>query len=154
EKARGFVFHSRAEMNLANRLYRLRPDSQALIGAGIETSGHADADRFRHKYGLDAFLLYVGRKDAAKNVPLLVNYFCRYKDRFPSGLKLALIGAGAADIPDEHQHDVVDLGVVPTEDKADALAAASALCQPSVNESFSLVLMEAWARKTPVLVHA
>jgi len=28
------------------------------------------------------------------------------------------------------------------------------VCQPSVNESFSIVLMEAWLAETPVLVHA
>jgi glycosyltransferase involved in cell wall biosynthesis len=153
ESARGLLFHSRAEMNLANRLYRLQPTSQALIGAGIETSVQADADRFREKYHLDRFLLYIGRKDAGKNLPLLMKCFCRYKDLFPGDLKLVLIGAGATDIPEEHEHEVIDLGVVPTEDKGDACAAALALCQPSINESFSLVLMEAWANGTPVLVH-
>jgi glycosyltransferase involved in cell wall biosynthesis len=153
EKARGLVFHSRAEMNLANRLYRLSPKAQVLIGAGVETSVHADPDRFQEKYHLDRFILYVGRKDAGKNLPLLVNYFCRYKDRFPSQLKLVLIGAGAIDSPEEHEHEIVDLGVVSSEDKSDACAAAVALCQPSINESFSLVLMEAWANGTPALVH-
>ena len=38
--------------------------------------------------------------------------------------------------------------------KAAAYAAAAVVCQPSVNESFSIVLMEAWLAGTPVLVHA
>ena len=37
--------------------------------------------------------------------------------------------------------------------KADALAGAMAVCQPSVMESFSLVLMEAWLARVPVLVN-
>ena len=39
------------------------------------------------------------------------------------------------------------------QDKHDAYAAALALCQPSLNESFSLVIMESWLAETPVLVH-
>jgi glycosyltransferase involved in cell wall biosynthesis len=153
EKARGLLFHSRAEMNLANRLYQLRQDSQAVVGAGLEISANSDAERFREKYGLDRFVLYIGRKDSGKNAPLLVDYFSRHKDRFPDDLKLVLVGDGTIEISEEHQHDVIDLGVLPSRDAMDACAAAEVLCQPSVNESFSLVTMEAWINETPVLVH-
>lgn len=34
------------------------------------------------------------------------------------------------------------------------MAAATLFCLPSVNESFSLVLMQSWLEKTPALVHA
>jgi len=54
--------------------------------------------------------------------------------------------------PDLHQ-DIVSLGFLPVQEKYDAYAAALALCQPSLNESFSIVIMEAWAAGTPVLVH-
>jgi hypothetical protein len=36
----------------------------------------------------------------------------------------------------------------------DAYAACTALCQPSLNESFSIVMMEAWLQGRPSLVHA
>jgi alcohol dehydrogenase (cytochrome c) len=36
--------------------------------------------------------------------------------------------------------------------KYDAYAGANLLCQPSLHESFSIVLMEAWLAETPVLV--
>jgi glycosyltransferase involved in cell wall biosynthesis len=153
EKARGLLFHSRAEMNLANRLYQLRQDSQAVVGAGVATSSSGDGERFREKYDLDRFVLYIGRKDSGKNVPLLVNYFARHKDYYPDDLKLVLVGDGTVEIPEEHQHDVIDLGVLPSRDVMHACAASEVLCQPSVNESFSLVTMEAWINETPVLVH-
>jgi ABC-type dipeptide/oligopeptide/nickel transport system ATPase component len=61
----------------------------------------------------------------------------------------------------EHDRDmiesadhVVDLGFVPAGDKLDAYAAAALLCQPSVHESFSIVLLESWRAGTPVLVHS
>ncbi|MDP8218126.1 MAG: glycosyltransferase, partial [Candidatus Theseobacter exili] len=39
------------------------------------------------------------------------------------------------------------------DDKRNAHAAAFLLCQPSVNESFSIVLMDSWLGETPVLVN-
>jgi glycosyltransferase involved in cell wall biosynthesis len=154
ENARGVVFHSREEGRLASRLFRLDPERQALVGTGVERALWPRPERFRRKYGLDRFLLYVGRRDEGKNVPLLVDHFCRYQDRFRSDLKLVLIGDGPLTIPDGYEADILDLGRVSAQEKVDAYGAALALCQPSLNESFSLVLMEAWLAGTPALVHA
>ena len=68
-------------------------------------------------------------------------------------LKLVLIGGGQIDIPQSVKDDVIDLGFVDIQDKYDAYAAASLLCQPSKNESFSFVIMESWLCHRPVLVH-
>ena len=46
-----------------------------------------------------------------------------------------------------------DLGFVSEADKLAAMAGSLAFCQPSVNESFSIVLMETWLAGRPVLVH-
>ena len=45
------------------------------------------------------------------------------------------------------------LGFVDRQDKYNAQGAAEFLCQPSKNESFSLVIMESWLCGRPVLVH-
>ena len=65
-----------------------------------------------------------------------------------------LIGGGSIAIPPEAAPYVDDLGFVDVQDKYDACAAAVLLCQPSKNESFSLVIMESWLCGRPVLVHA
>ncbi len=153
EQVSGLVLHTPAEKSLAQRLYTLRDGAARLLGEGVDSCFNADPARFRRKYRLDRFLLYAGRKDTGKNVPLLVNYFCRYKDLFPGDLKLVLVGDGPLSIPAGHEQDVLDLGFVPIGDKYDAYAAALALCQPSLNESFSLVVMESWLAERPVLVH-
>jgi glycosyltransferase involved in cell wall biosynthesis len=57
-------------------------------------------------------------------------------------------------IPDAIEDDVIDLGFVPIEDKRDSYSAATLLCQPSVMESFSIVMMESWLAGRPVLVNA
>ncbi len=66
-----------------------------------------------------------------------------------SPLKLVLIGAGGVRVPERLGRDVLDLGFVPAQDKLDAYAAALALCQPSLLESFSIVMMEAWLGRRP-----
>jgi glycosyltransferase involved in cell wall biosynthesis len=153
EQARGIVLHTPAETALAKKLYALRDDSTRLLGGGVDTQLAAEGPRFKRKYKLDPFLLYAGRKDAGKNVPLLVDYFCRYKEIYPGDLKLVFIGDGSLSVPAGHKRDIVDLGFLAAQDKLDAYGGALALCQPSLNESFSLVMMEAWLAETPVLVH-
>ena len=54
---------------------------------------------------------------------------------------------------EEMKEDILDLGFLPVQDKYDAYAAASIFCNPSANESFSLVIMESWLCETPVLVN-
>ena len=69
-------------------------------------------------------------------------------------LSLALLGTGEVRIPPESAGGILDLGYVDEELKHDGYAACLALCQPSVNESLSIVLMEAWLAGTAGIVNA
>lgn len=152
--ARGALFNSAPEMELAQRLYGLDPGRCAVVGMGIVPSADApDAARFRKKYGVDGpFILYAGRREGGKNTPLLVEYFKIMKNNCPEDVKLVLAGSGA--VPATGRPDIIDLGYIPEQDKHDAMAACAAFCQPSVNESFSIVIMEAWLAGAPALVSA
>lgn len=158
DRASAALFNSRAEMRLAESLYGgLKHTVPILMGEGVDQFTGADGQRFREKHGLGdtPFILYVGRRDATKNTPLLVDYFRRYRKMKPErDLKLVLMGPAAVPIPSEIEKDTLDLGFVPVEEKRDALAAATILCQPSLMESFSLVIMESWLCGRPVLVHS
>lgn len=157
ERVRAIVFHVPAERDLAASLYDLSRADPLVLGEGIDTDWSADAGRFRRTYGIEGpFLLYAGRKDAGKNTPLLLQYFLRYLiDRGGAGgLKLVLIGTQPALIPPAGREAVIDLGFVDLQDKYDAYAAAEVFVQPSLMESFSIVIMEAWLAGTPVLVHS
>jgi glycosyltransferase involved in cell wall biosynthesis len=153
-RVRGVAFLTQTELNLARRLYEMQADTPVLVRGGVDTAFESHAERFVAKYGHKHFLLYVGRKEAGKNVPLLIDYFAQYKRRYGGELRLVLVGKGAVEIPPDRRHDILDLGFLPEQDKLDAYAAALALCQPSLNESFSIVMMEAWLAGTPALVHA
>jgi glycosyltransferase involved in cell wall biosynthesis len=149
-------FHAGAERALAEALVGPAPDRFGVVGGGVETRIAGDAARFRQKYGLeDPFLLYAGRKSREKNIPLLVEYFTGYRlTHRDAPLKLVLIGPGRLRVSERLAGDVLDLGLLAPEDQYGAYAAALALCQPSILESFSLVMMEAWLCGTPALVHA
>lgn len=152
--AGGIFYNAKAEERLAARLYGegLRG---VTTGVGMETEAGCGTEGFTSKYGVSKpYILYAGRKDPGKNTPLLIDYFRRYRDKNPdSPLNLVLIGSGSASIPSGYGGYMKDLGFMNREDKFGAYAGAVALCQPSVNESFSIVVMESWVAGTPVLVH-
>ncbi|MCA9958740.1 MAG: glycosyltransferase family 4 protein [Anaerolineales bacterium] len=149
------ILHVPSEKALADRIFGTAVSQQRpVIGEGVDADFTFDADRFRQTYNLhEPFVLYAGRRDAGKNVPLLLDYWGRYAQRSQTKAKLVLIGSGNIALAPELAPHVVDLGFVPIQDKYDAFAAATIFCLPSLNESFSLVTMEAWLTETPVLVH-
>jgi glycosyltransferase involved in cell wall biosynthesis len=150
--ARGLMFLSAPEQALAERRLGVRHRAARLVGFGTD-SFSSDGERFRRRFGLtEPFILYAGRLDPMKNVMQLLSYFMVYRETRPeSGLKLVLAGRGPLPVP---QHpDIVCVGYLSSDELHDACAAATVLCQPSLVESFSIVLMEAWLAGTPVLVH-
>jgi glycosyltransferase involved in cell wall biosynthesis len=152
-KVRGAILLSEPERQLVQALYGLPDEKLHLWGAGVETTPRGDAARFRAKHGIDRpFLLYVGRLVPTKNTPLLLDYFVRYALAHDDVL-LVLIGPGETRLPVQLGERIVRLGAVDEATKHDAYAAALATVQPSVRESFSLVLMESWVEGTPVLVN-
>ena len=155
ERVAGMVYNAAPEQKLANQVFRLDKVSQVVMGLGMDTDLTYDSERFRKKYRInDPFILYAGRKDAGKNVDLLIRYFEYFRKVHPeSDLKLVLIGGGTVTVPDSLDGHVIDLGFIETQDKYDANAAALFLCQPSLHESFSIVIMESWLCGRPVLVH-
>lgn len=153
-QAAGMIFNARPELELTERVYDTENVEKIVMGIGMDVDLKTDPAAFRKKFGInEPFIIYAGRKDMGKNVHTLLKYFGEYKKRNPSDLKLVLIGGGEIDIPESAERDVIDLGFVDIQDKYDACGAAEFLCQPSKNESFSLVIMESWLCGRPVLVH-
>lgn len=155
ESVQYLILNSPAELELLRTLYRVQPDACVVMGEGVETGFNCDPAAFRQAYGMSRpFVLYAGRKDTGKNVELLIEYFRRYRQRRGPVCELALIGGGALGQAVQEGEGIRDLGFLPVQHKHDAYAAADVLCQPSTHESFSIVVMEAWAAGTPVLVNA
>lgn len=154
QACRGFIFNSPPEAALAEKLYGIGDRPAGVVGLGFDPPPPADPAALRRRHGLEGPLLfYLGRKETGKNVPLLIEYALRYRAGRRSDLTLVLAGDGPVTAP-PRTPGVRDLGYLDAAAKAAAYAAATVVCQPSVNESFSIVLMESWLAGTPVLVHA
>lgn len=150
--APALVHHSEAEQRLVARKFPetiARP--QIVLGLGVD-AGTPDRGAARDVVGDSPFLLCLGRVDPGKGVDGLVGYFAEYKRRRPGDLRLVVAGP-VGDAPPPHP-DVLVTGPVSEGTKWDLLAGATALVSPSPNESFSLVLLEAWLAGTPALVNA
>ncbi len=150
-EVRGMLYLTTEEARAVDRVMG-RSIPGMVTGGGIDVGPAGSGERFRSATGIaDPFLLYVGRLDRGKNTHLLMAYFRRWLARNEGSMKLVLIGGGDLPVPAD-EPAFVRLGVTDEGGKRDACAAALALCQPSVNESFSRVIMEAWLQGTPVLV--
>lgn len=152
---KGMLFLSEPERSLARQLYPLDGMHTQVIGAAVDLDARGDAQAFRRKTGIDApFVLYAGRRERGKNIELLIDYFRQYRAARQTDVQLVLIGPGHMPVAPAAGEGIIDVGFVSPQEKWDAYAAASVLCQPSLHESLSLVLMESWVMGTPVLVHA
>lgn len=151
---RGMIYNAKPEYELANKVYDLSTVEQLIAGIGMDTELEYSEERFRDKFQIDSpYILYAGRKDVGKNIYTLIKYFTEYKRRQNTDLKLIMIGGGEVQIPVECKDSILDIGFVDPQDKYDACAGALLLCQPSIHESFSLVIMESWLCERPILVH-
>jgi glycosyltransferase involved in cell wall biosynthesis len=145
------MFNSEAELSFARDELGIAVPRPYVVGGAIDDC-EADPARFRQRYGItQPFLLYAGRLDATKNVLQLVDFFVMYKENRPGPLKLVLMGNGELTIAGHRDIEVV--GFQSEEDKQDVYGAAMVLVQPSLRESFSIVIMESWLAGVPVLVH-
>jgi glycosyltransferase involved in cell wall biosynthesis len=154
---RGCLFNASPEQSLADRLYG--PVAGGVVGMGFEPFSKEYLENLSPYFGIeDRYIIYVGRKETGKSCDQLLDAFIAAKDghQIASDLKLVLVGGGSFD--DLHRpqarlrDDIIDIGFVSETDKHRLLKHAVALCQPSKNESFSIVLMEAWLLGTPVIV--
>jgi len=155
---KGMIFNAKPEYELAKELYNLSDVRCAVLGLGVDTDwkDKVSPKDFRSKYGInDDFILFAGRKDAGKKADELTHFFIKFKKENPGcKLKLVYLGGGKlpVEIPAGFESEVIDLGFISAEDKYNAYAAAEVFCNPSFFESFSIVIMESWIAKRPVIV--
>jgi len=151
QSCRGIMFNSEPEMAFVQDKLGVRHPGACVVGEGMDDY-RAHPRRFRQRLGFsDPFILFAGRLSPAKNLLELISFFIRYKRLRPGPLKLVLMGRGVVSVPSHP--DVISIGFQNEQDKLDVYAAATILCQPSMRESFSIVIMESWLAGVPVLVH-
>jgi glycosyltransferase involved in cell wall biosynthesis len=155
----GMVFNAEEEHQFARRLYGEIRGGEVGMGFYPHPAEYVQA---LTPYFSDSFpyLLYVGRKETGKNAHLLVDYFIGAKDSglIPAECRLVIAGGGSFDDlhrPAARQRvDIIDIDHTSEQEKHRLMRHALLLCQPSRNESFSIVIMESWLVGTPVLVNS
>jgi glycosyltransferase involved in cell wall biosynthesis len=136
-------------------------DRLHVTGAGVDPASALGADgmRFRQQYELASdtpIVSFVGHKTAGKGALYLLDA-CEVLLAQRPGLVFALVGAGTEEfsrryrtLPDGVRRRVLNLSLSEQE-KHDLLAASSVLALPSRDDSFGIVLLEAWLHGKPVI---
>jgi len=122
-----------------------------IIPNGVVMPAHADAGHREHK------VVFIGRHDTRKGLPVLLRAWPEIRRR--TGARLRLIGTDPLQYRLLHarmhfDEDGIDvLGIVPNEERDAELASAKLFVSPALGgESFGMVLVEAFATATPVVV--
>jgi len=151
--AAGLAYWSDPERRLVEERFAVASKPLVVVGLGVD-AGPGTADSARAELGLDdrPYLLCLGRVDDGKGTRLLAECFARYKDRRGGPLRLVFAGPVVNELP--AHRDIVIAGSIAEDVKWGLLRGAFALVSPSAFESFSIVLMEAWAVGTPALVNS
>lgn len=152
EQPQGFIFNTDEERELIYKVFPFTKTKMFVTGCfGIDMPDldvHVDV---QEKYGLSKeYILYAGRITEAKGCDVLFSNFIKYKAETKNELELVLIGKKDMDIPD--REDVKFLGFVSDEEKMSLMKKARLFCLASHFESLSIVVLEALACKTPILV--
>jgi glycosyltransferase involved in cell wall biosynthesis len=151
--AAGLAYWSEPERRLVEQRFAIASKPLVVVGLGVD-AGEGTAAAAQAELGLDdrPYLLCLGRVDEGKGTRVLAECFARYKERRGGPLRLVFAGP-VVNAPPPHR-DIVNLGPVDDWAKWGLLRGAFALVSPSAFESFSIVLMEAWAVGTPALVNS
>ena len=149
-KVRGCIFNASGEQRLCHRLYGRVPGG--VVGMGFSDLSFPLRPQRVHER---PYILYLGRKETGKNAHLLIDLFLWYL-KASNNQELDLLIVGGGDYQDLHRPEhprIRDISHVSEQEKNELCRDALVLAQPSTNESFSIVIMEAWRVGTPCLVH-
>lgn len=142
-----------AEVRLVGRLYPMATPRARRLGYGIALPTPHPATGGSEARPPGDFLLYAGRIDAHKGVPDLLAWYATLRRLAPDAPpRLVLIGEPSMPLPEIEGLEV--RGIVSDGAKLDLMRRALALVHPSPYESLGIVLLEAMACGTPIIVRA
>ncbi|HWQ20768.1 MAG TPA: glycosyltransferase family 4 protein [Methanotrichaceae archaeon] len=148
---KAMIFNTEEEKHFVDSMFKSQNTPSRVIGVGIDPPVEIDPESFKRKYGLANYIIYAGRIDESKGCQEMFDYFLRYKRESREDIKLVLLGRAAMKVA--RDPSIISLGFVSDEDKFNGIAGSRLLIMPSKYESFSIVIMEAWHCRRPVLVN-
>jgi len=151
----GLFLQTDPEHDLLHRVVQRGAAPHSVVGCGVEIPESYDVDGFRERHQLARpFVLYAGRREGAKGWEEFLTAFEDLSTARDVAFDLVTIGVGEVSVPKGLEDRVHDLGFLPSAERDNAFAAASAFVQTSRYEAFSRTVMEAWLAGTPVIANA
>lgn len=146
--AHGVLYNTIEEKQFVESYYDMNHIPYRITCFGIEPQKYMCAKR-----NMGNYVIYAGRVSNSKNFQELNSYFLRYKKEHPSDLKLVVLGKVDNWMPVTIHEDIIFKGFVSEEEKIDYMNNAKALVLPSKNESLSIVVLESFLCRVPVIVN-
>ncbi|MDL2356608.1 MAG: glycosyltransferase family 4 protein [Pseudomonadota bacterium] len=145
-------FNTSVEQEFSEKLFPIEQCKKAIVATGIELDDTAVDSAVPAKFNIHKpYLIYVGRVDKSKGCDVLLDYFTRFSASHGSPLQLVLVGKNSME--ESAGPDVFFTGFVSDAEKIQLMKQAQALLMPSLFESLSLVLLESFACKVPVIAN-
>ncbi len=149
--AKGIIYNTGEEKAFCERMFGIEDTSNIIAGVGIAPPDERELFDAKERYGIDNYIVYIGRIDESKGCGTLFKYFAEYKTRVGGDVKLVLLGKSVMDIP--KRDDIISIGFVGDTEKYSVIRDSHALVLASEFESLSMVVLESMAFKRPVLVN-
>lgn len=169
----GYAFNAPEELETFERILGFRPKLRSVIGTFVDIPCESEevneigktliANMIGRKnenkihYPIDTSVNYVftiGRMDLGKGFAELIEFFLEWVEKSEQKCELWIAGKNPEKIKKKYRSPYLRfLGYVSEEVKWECMRRAKLFINPSSLESFSLVLMEAWAAQTPALVN-
>ncbi len=155
EAASHVWYNTLEEAELGQRLFGRQGD---VVGLGFQAPATPMADLVDVRRVLNLpprYLLYMGRLESGKGLGILLAWYTAYRKVVPCYEEPAtLVVAGSGEWRGQWPDGVKVLASVSEPTKWALYSGALAYCLPSIVESLSISIMDAWLMKTPVLVRA
>jgi glycosyltransferase involved in cell wall biosynthesis len=146
------VFNTPEEKELIERVTGNPGLPGEVVGTGIDRPACVPVEEVAPRLDLlGDYFVYVGRIEPEKGCAVMIDHFLRWQRETRAAATLALFGRSTMSFS-ENAH-VRLMGVVPDGEKLAAIARARALVMPSRHESLSMVVLESWMMRRPVLVN-
>ncbi|MFK7823687.1 MAG: glycosyltransferase family 4 protein [Oligoflexales bacterium] len=149
------LYNTVEEMQFAGREFpHSREIPHDFVGVGVNPrSERSNYENFgcRNFSIRGPYILYLGRIDQSKGCLDLCHYFVNFNKKIGGHLTLVFAGKKICELP--NRDDVVHVGFVSDQEKIHLIQDSLVVCIPSLFESLSMVLLEAWSLNTPTLVN-
>lgn len=146
--AHGILYNTLEEKELVEMYYDMDNIPYRITCFGIDSKKYKCVKR-----NMGNYVLYAGRVSESKNFQELNSFFMRYKKEHPSDLKLIVLGKVDNGMSITIHEDIIFKGFVSEEEKLDYMNNAKILILPSKNESLSIVVLESFLCRVPVIVN-